>query len=252
MKVFLGWSGDTSHKVALTLHDWLPNVIQAVKPYVSSEDIGKGARWSVEIAKELESSYYGVICVTRENAVSPWINFEAGALSREIEKTFVTPFLFDLRPAQIQGPLAQFQHTVYSKDDIRKLLLTINLRQAADLQLAKGVLESSFEIWWSKLKDELDRIQGEASSTAPAPVKPDPIVLLADLLETARATQRESSLLIKQEKTEREAQFAAIMSTTNEIFRLLGTLTRNITSLQVEKAASKKPGYGSPPVSEKT
>jgi len=84
MRVFLGWSGYISHKVALAFHDWLPKVIQAVKPFMSSEDMAKGARWSGEIAKELQSSSFGVIFVTPENVTSPWINFEAGALSREI------------------------------------------------------------------------------------------------------------------------------------------------------------------------
>lgn len=55
-KVFLGWSGETSNKVAIALSDWLPKVIQAIKPFVSSEDIAKGARWSPQIAKELQSS----------------------------------------------------------------------------------------------------------------------------------------------------------------------------------------------------
>jgi hypothetical protein len=42
MKVFLGWSGSASHKVALAFHRWLLNVIQAIKPYISSEDIAQG------------------------------------------------------------------------------------------------------------------------------------------------------------------------------------------------------------------
>ena len=57
MKVFLGWSGDTSHKVALALHAWLPRVIQTIIPYVSSEDIAKGARWIPDIAKELQGRW---------------------------------------------------------------------------------------------------------------------------------------------------------------------------------------------------
>jgi YD repeat-containing protein len=100
IKVFLGWSGDTSQRVASAFHNWLPKVIQAIKPYISTEDIAKVARWSSEIAKELQNTNYGIVCVTKQNLNSAWINFEAGALSREIEKSFVTPpFLFDLRPS---------------------------------------------------------------------------------------------------------------------------------------------------------
>jgi len=65
MKVFLSWSGELSHKVSVIFRDWLPSVIQSVDPYVSSEDIDKGARWSTDIAKELEESSYGVLCVTK-------------------------------------------------------------------------------------------------------------------------------------------------------------------------------------------
>ena len=91
MKVFISWSGAISHQVALVLREWLPSVIQAVEPYVSSEDIDKGARWTTDISKELEASQYGILCVTPENIEAPWLNFEAGALSKTIDKSRVCP-----------------------------------------------------------------------------------------------------------------------------------------------------------------
>lgn len=79
MKVFISWSGKVSQDVALILKDWLPSVIQRVNPYVSSEDIQKGTNWNRDISKELESTDFGIICLTKGNAKAPWINFEAGA-----------------------------------------------------------------------------------------------------------------------------------------------------------------------------
>ncbi|MFF2501131.1 hypothetical protein [Peribacillus sp. NPDC058075] len=65
MKVFLSWSGEYSKNIALILKEWLPLVIQTLEPYVSSEDIRKGSRWSASIGQELEVSNYGILCLTK-------------------------------------------------------------------------------------------------------------------------------------------------------------------------------------------
>ena len=91
MKVFISWSGETSFEVAKILKEWIPCIIQDVEPYFSSEDIDKGARWSTDIAKELEEASFGILCVTRDNLQSQWLNFEAGALSKAIDKAKVCP-----------------------------------------------------------------------------------------------------------------------------------------------------------------
>lgn len=126
MKVFISWSGERSKAVAEALHDWLPNVIQTVRPWVSLADIEKGTRWSTDIAAQLEECRIGLICLTPENLSAPWLLFEAGALSKTLEKTFVCPYLVNLQPADVRGPLSQFQMTTAEKEETRKLLHTIN------------------------------------------------------------------------------------------------------------------------------
>jgi hypothetical protein len=127
MKVFLSWSGPISKRIALALRDWLPSVIQTVEPWMSSEDIKKGTRWSPAIAKELAESRAAIFCLTTDNLGEPWLNFEAGAVSNTPWSANVCTYLFNVTNSDITGPLTQFQWTVAtSKEENLKLLTTIN------------------------------------------------------------------------------------------------------------------------------
>ncbi|MDD2906071.1 MAG: hypothetical protein PHW94_08880 [Sulfurimonas sp.] len=158
MKVFLSWSGEQSHKVAVVLRDWFPSVIQSLVPYVSSEDIDKGARWSTDIATELADSTFGILCVTRENLTAPWLTFEAGALSKTMDKSFVCPFLFNIKRSEVDGPILQFQSTIFDKEDIKKLLKTLNKACDGD-KLTEERLDKAFEVWYPTLEEELKKIE---------------------------------------------------------------------------------------------
>lgn len=190
MKVFLSWSGHKSHQVALALRDWLPSVIQSVTPYVSSEDIDKGARWSTDIAKELEDSTFGILCVTKENLDAPWLLFEAGALSKMMEKGAVCPFLFDLKMAEIkEGPILQFQTTVYEKEDIKKLLISLN-KSCGETGLKEDLLLKSFDVWWPSLDDTLKQIMSEKEDGKTLTKKTTKDDMLEEILELTRINQK--------------------------------------------------------------
>jgi TIR domain-containing protein len=164
MKVFLSWSDETSHKIASALSDWLPYVIQAVEPFVSSENIDKGERWSDELMRQLNETEYGIICITRHNIDAAWMNFEAGAISKAIGSSRVSPFLFHVRCSQFAGPLQQYQFTQYgkeeafNKEDVFKLVSSINNRLRSPQQVPHERLRRQFETWWSELKKRLDDI----------------------------------------------------------------------------------------------
>ena len=82
MKVFISWSGELSHRIALHLKEWLPVVLPFVDAWVSSEDIPKGTRWGTELATQLEGTNSGIVCLVPGNLNESWLNFEAGALSK--------------------------------------------------------------------------------------------------------------------------------------------------------------------------
>ena len=81
-KVFISWSGPLTQKIGEELDGWIPKVLQSVQTYFTPTDIEKGRRWAGEIEKELSQSELGILCLTMENQLSPWIAFEAGALSK--------------------------------------------------------------------------------------------------------------------------------------------------------------------------
>ena len=192
MKVFLSWSGNTSHKVAKVFRDWFPSVIQSITPYVSSEDIDKGARWSTDIAKELEDSTFGILCVTKDNINAPWLTFEAGALSKTMDKAFVSPFLFDIKRSEVDGPILQFQSTILQKEDIKKLIKTLN-KACAENKLTDESLDRAFEVWYPTLESELNKIKKVAPSTSSEPTKVEEInssELLEEILDLSRINQK--------------------------------------------------------------
>ncbi len=196
MKIFISWSGETSHKVAKIFRDWLPSVIQSVKPYVSSEDIDKGSRWSTDIASELEESSYGILCVTKENLNAPWLNFEAGALGKSVDKSRVSPFLFRVKRSEVTGPLLQFQSTILEKDDIFKLVKSIN-ETCEEHGLDEARLEKVFEVWWPSLIEELNSIEENTPNTkTPQPSKTNNNEteylsnVLEEILEISRINQK--------------------------------------------------------------
>ena len=189
MKVFLSWSGPLSLKVAIIFRDWLPSVLQSVRPYVSSEDIDKGARWSTDIAKELQESTFGIICVTRDNLQTPWINFEAGALSKTVEKSKVCPLLFNMKRSEIQGPMLQFQSALCESAEIEKLMVSINSSLPEDEKLEEPRLKKVFVVWWPELERQLEAIGKEEPlhpTPKSSPAKESTQAILEELLDLAR------------------------------------------------------------------
>jgi hypothetical protein len=155
MQIFISWSGDKSHTIAIILKKYLKIMIQSLLPYLSSEDIKKGKRWYIELSKILSEAKFGIICLTKDNINSEWILFESGAISKSLDDSRVFTLLFEnLSPSDIKGPLAHFQHTNFNKDDFEKLMIELN-NLLEDKKIDTETLKTTFSTFWPKLEDEI-------------------------------------------------------------------------------------------------
>jgi hypothetical protein len=155
MDLFISWSGQMSRDLGEALRAWLPMVLQGVRPFFAP-DIEKGARWSQQIAQQLDACKAGVFCITKENLAKPWIMFEAGALSRHGGR--VCPLLFDVDPAELEGPLGQFQAAPFCEEEMRQMVRTLNAALGPD-RLDELVVERTFDMWWPDLNARVRRIR---------------------------------------------------------------------------------------------
>ena len=166
MKVFISWSGDRSNKLANALKEFLSGVFQSVKVWMS-QDMDPGTRWSQQLNEELETSRFGVLCLTPENLNAPWLLFEAGSLAKSVSQSKVVPYCLGLKPADIPSPLAQFQ--VADADEIGTRRLVQSLNSTLESPLGDIQLMRTFDAWWPQLRSQIEVILTAVSPQNSAP-----------------------------------------------------------------------------------
>lgn len=185
MRVFISWSGDTSKAIAQQVARWLPHVIQEVKPYFSPVDLGKGTMWNAELAAELQQAQFGILVLTADNLEAPWILFEAGAISKGADTSRVCPILFGVNPSDVKFPLAQFNATKFSQDEMFQLLVSIN-GQLEEGALDLALLRDSFEKFWPELEEKVSSELGKQNDEAEPPRR-DVNSFLEEILSLSRS-----------------------------------------------------------------
>lgn len=188
MKIFLSHSGQQSQAIAKAFSVWLPRVIQAVKPWFSS-DIEKGAKWANELDNALAGTRFGIVFLTPDNLENPWIHYEAGALSKT-EGARVWTFLHVLSPSDVAPPLSSFQATTSEKSEVLKLLQSINerLKESSGEPLPEAILKDVFEDAWPKLERQLEQAQSIVPQADQREIRADR-ELLEEILDLVRGYQ---------------------------------------------------------------
>ncbi len=192
MDIFISWSGERSRAIAEAIREWLPKIMNSVKPWMSQSDISKGSRWNPDIAQNLDTAKAGIFCLTPSNLKSESILFEAGAISKSVNESRVYTLLAGVEIADLKWPLAQFQATSLQKDDVRKMLCDINkdLARLGEPFSPEEILEEAFDLWWPKLHEKFSKLPPDAASVTPARTEKD---LLEEILELVRSQVRSAN-----------------------------------------------------------
>jgi hypothetical protein len=167
--------------LAQALAKFVEKVVPGTKPWVSSTGIDKGARFNDEIRNSLSDATGGIVCLTRENLLEPWILYEAGALSTKVADRLWT-FLLDVDFTEVADPLKVINHTRAEKADVLKMMKSIQKIGAGskDFVCTEAMVDEYFEAFWPKLEEKIEELR----KTSVVPVtKPQPIDQVLAIVE---------------------------------------------------------------------
>lgn len=193
MRVFISWSGERSKAVGEAIRHWVHCVIQATDLWMSSYDLGRGVLWVNELNEQLRDGAFGIVCLTRENQLAPWIQFEAGALAKGLTQSRVCPLLVDLTPTDVVPPLSMFQSAPLNQAGVSHLARSINAA-LGERRLGDDVLGSALDVYWP----QLDAAIQSAKKVHPASKEPSPRKegdILQEILATNRSISQRISAL---------------------------------------------------------
>jgi hypothetical protein len=163
MKIFISWSKTYSGEIAKALQTWLEEAFESkITTFISSEGIESGKDWFREISDQLGECELGILVLTPENINSPWIMYEAGALST---KKAIIPVLFERSADRVEGPISKRNHVTYSKKGFKKLLIDMNKHINAGVS-AKA-LNAFIETEWDYLQKKIDPLVEKARIALP-------------------------------------------------------------------------------------
>ena len=123
VKVFISWSGERSKDAADKIYNVLDKIDEDIIPWMSSQDTPSGESWYNEIQARLSESDVGIVCVTPENSLRPWINYETGFLKAVVKDNNLHTVLIGPRPDTSKTPLDELHVPNLNKEVFEKMIM---------------------------------------------------------------------------------------------------------------------------------
>ena len=154
--------------------------------WLSSQDISKGSRSTLEIAQALAAAKAGIICLTPNNLTEPWILFEAGGVAKTVDKTLACTLLIGLEPSDVSKPLGEFQHTRLNEKELLQLVQDLN-KAAGESARKDTEIDKAFKLCWPELRARLENLPSDGPTKRP---QREPEEMLEELIDLARTTNK--------------------------------------------------------------
>lgn len=169
--------------------------------------------WWTELTTALATSRIAIVCVTADNRNSPWLLFESGTIAHAFGHNRVIPYLFNVEPVDLTGPLAHFQYVRSDKNGTFELFRSINDLAPEEIRFGNEKLEHVFEVWWPEIEKALGQIPKTQQATRATERD-----LLEQILEILRPRQREAAIDELRERAWRAEDFANLTQNQLEDF----------------------------------
>jgi len=200
LKVFISWAGERANAIGTGFHEFLPDVVNAVQPFMSGMNIDKGTRWGEVLSGSLQESSCAIVCMTRESMQSVWVAFEAGAVSRAAggadgARSRIWTYLSGVEMKDLTfTPFAEYQATAATQDETLRLIRSIN--QLSPDPVSPETLKRRFDaVFWPNFAAVLDRVHNWNEHGPAVPqrdgAEPNTGDMLLEILNTLRSLQRD-------------------------------------------------------------
>ena len=168
MTVFIGWAGETSKAIASILRNWLAGMFDNHINIFTPDNLATGSLWFVALNEALTTVVdCGLLCLTADNANSPWLAYEAGALRQKTE--LVIPLLFEVSSVmQLSDPLRRFPALSFGFESMLEVVYQLN-DLCGDKRLSEQELERRFQARYPTLqaliKEKLSEMKSQVLPT---------------------------------------------------------------------------------------
>lgn len=160
LRVFISWSKN-SRGVGKALSDAVAEIFDPMVKTFISQEILAGSRGLDIIDTQLNETDFGIICLTKANQSEQWINYEAGALSRQVadKRTRMGVFLIDLPgPEEVNSPLDIFQCKLATFEGFTDLMVSLN-ELGPNPTLQEANLTKRIDSAWPAVKKAVEVVQ---------------------------------------------------------------------------------------------